>query len=146
MQKEQKDFVRINERIRLSPVRVIGTDGNQLGIMPTRQALAEAQRLELDLVEIVPHARPPVCRIMDYGKYRFEQGKKEKEAKSKQKVGELKEIRCRPAIGAADLETKVRAIQKFLESDHIGAVHHAIRKVGGERKSGCANARDHSNG
>lgn len=115
MKKDHKDFVRINERIRFSPVRVIGSDGQQIGILPTRQALAMAQEQALDLVEIAPQARPPVCRIMDYGKFKYEQSIKDKEAKQKQKASQTKEIRFRPSIGENDVETKLRQIQKFLE-------------------------------
>lgn len=118
MSKDQKDFVRINERIRFSPVRVIGQEGNQLGILPTRQALEIARQQSLDLVEIAPQARPPVCRIMDYGKYKYEQGIKQKEAKQKQKSVQMKEIRFRPNTGVGDIDTKRRAIQKFLEEGH----------------------------
>ena len=111
----RKDTVRVNERIRFSPVRVIGADGAQIGIIPTRQALDMALRLGLDLVEVAPQARPPVCRILDYGKFKYEQGIKEKEAKQRQKP--LKEMRFRPATAQADVETKCRAIQKFLADE-----------------------------
>ena len=128
MRTDQKDFLRVNERIHFSPIRLIGSDGAQIGVLPTKQALAMAREQSLDLIEIAPDARPPVCRIMDYGKYKFEQKKKEKEVRAKQKVVSFKEIRCRPSIGAADLDTKLRAIQKFLEDGHKVRVRIEFKK------------------
>ena len=87
---------RINDRIRVKEVRVVGPDGVQLGILPIQEALEKAQAVSLDLVEVAPMAKPPVCRIMDYGKYRYEESKKAKEAKKKQVVIQLKEIKMRP--------------------------------------------------
>ncbi len=105
----------INEQIRDKEVRVIGVNGEQLGIMPTREALKLAEEAELDLVKIAPTAKPPVCKIVDYGKYRYELARKEKEAKKKQKIVEIKEIRLSPNIDTNDLNTKVNAARKFLE-------------------------------
>ncbi len=105
----------INEQIRDKEVRVIGVDGEQLGIMPTREALKLAEEAELDLVKIAPTAKPPVCKIVDYGKYRYELARKEKEAKKKQKIVEIKEIRLSPNIDTNDLNTKINAARKFLE-------------------------------
>lgn len=104
----------INEEIRDKEVRVIGEAGQQLGIMSAREALALAQEADLDLVKIAPNAQPPVCRIVDYGKFRYEQIRKEKEAKKKQKVTEVKEIRLSPNIDTNDLNTKISAARKFL--------------------------------
>ena len=105
----------INEEIRDKEIRLIGQNGEQLGIMSARQALEMAEEQELDLVKIAPTAKPPVCKIMDYGKYRFEQSKREKEAKKNQHVVEVKEIRMSPGIGDNDFNTKLRAGQKFLK-------------------------------
>ncbi len=105
----------INEQIRDREVRVIGEEGQQLGIMSSREALALAQEAELDLVKIAPTANPPVCRIVDYGKFKYEQLRKEKEARKKQHQVEIKEIRISPNIDTNDLNTKVGAARKFLE-------------------------------
>jgi translation initiation factor IF-3 len=94
---------------------VIDPDGNQIGVMPVPQALAAAQEFGLDLVEVSPNARPPVCKIMDYGRYRYEQTKKQQEAKKKQATFQLKEIKVRPKTGEHDLQTKLGHIRKFLE-------------------------------
>lgn len=104
----------INEEIRDKEVRVIGADGAQLGIMSSAAALEIAEGKDLDLVKIAPGSNPPVCKIMDYGKFRFEQLKKEKEAKKNQKVVEVKEIRMSPSIDTNDFNTKVKNAQKFL--------------------------------
>ena len=106
--------LRINEEIRIREVRVTSASGEQLGIMATRDALHMAEEQHLDLVEVAPKAKPPVCRIMDFGKYRYEQQKRDKEAKKKQKVIEIKEIRLSPNIDSNDLNTKVSAARKFL--------------------------------
>ena len=95
--------------------RLIDADGTQLGIMATKDALRIAQEKELDLINIAPQAKPPVCKILDYGKYRFEQAKREKEAKKKQKVIEVKEVRLSPNIEDHDMETKARMAVKFLQ-------------------------------
>ena len=104
----------INEQIRDREVRLIGENGEQLGIMSAKEAMKLAEEAELDLVKIAPTAKPPVCKIIDYGKYRYEMARKEKEAKKKQKVVELKEIRLSPNIDSNDLNTKMNAAKKFL--------------------------------
>ena len=104
----------LNEEIREPEVRLISEEGEQLGVMPSEQALQIAEERELDLVLISPQAKPPVCRIMDYGKYRFEQTKKEKEARKNQRIIEVKEIRMSPGIGDNDFNTKLKNGQKFL--------------------------------
>ena len=104
----------INEQIRDREVRLIGQDGEQLGVMPITEAMKLAREAELDLVKIAPTAKPPVCKILDYGKFRYEQARKEKEAKKKQKVIDVKEIRLSPNIDTNDLNTKVNAAKKFL--------------------------------
>lgn len=104
----------INEQIRDKEVRVIGEDGEQLGIMSAKEALALADEAGVDLVKIAPTAKPPVCRIVDYGKYKYEQTRKEKDKKKNQKVVEVKEIRLSPNIDTNDLNTKVNAAKKFL--------------------------------
>ena len=105
----------LNEEIRDKEVRLIDSDGSQLGILPIKEAMAIADQKNLDLVKIAPQAVPPVCRIMDYGKYRFEQLKKEKEAKKNQHVIEIKEIRLSPNIDTHDFDVKVRNAQRFLK-------------------------------
>ena len=104
----------INEQIRDREVRVIGEDGEQLGIMSPRDAMKLAEEAGVDLVKIAPTAKPPVCKIVDYGKFKYEQTRKEKEAKKKQKVIDVKEIRLSPNIDTNDLNTKVNAARKFL--------------------------------
>ncbi len=104
----------INEEIRDREVRLIGADGAQLGVMSAREAQARADEAGLDLVKISPTATPPVCKLMDYGKYRFEQAKREKEAKKNQHVVEIKEVRMSPGIDIGDFNTKLRNAQKFL--------------------------------
>ena len=104
----------INEEILDSQVRLIGAEGEQLGIMSSAEALKIAEERELDLVKIAPGSNPPVCKIMDYGKFRFEQTKKEKEAKKNQRVIEIKEIRMSPGIDTNDFNTKLKNGQKFL--------------------------------
>ena len=111
-----KDQHQVNGEIRDQEVRVIGSDGNQLGIMSAREALRLAEDSDLDLVKISPTARPPVCKIMDYGKFRFEQGKKEKESRRNQKMVEIKEVRLSMTIDTGDLNVKSRQAQKFLEA------------------------------
>ena len=106
----------INEQIRDKEIRLIGESGEQLGIMSSREALKLAEEAGLDLVKIAPTAKPPVCKIVDYGKYRYELARKEKDAKRKQKVIEVKEIRMSPNIDTNDLNTKVGAARKFLEN------------------------------
>ena len=104
----------INEQIRDKEVRLIGADGEQLGIMSAREAYKLAQEAELDLVEIAPGAKPPECKIIVYGKYRYELARKEKEAKKKQRTIEIKEIRMSPNIDTNDMNTKVTAAKKFI--------------------------------
>ena len=104
----------INEQIRDKEVRVIGEDGEQLGIMSVKEALALAEEAGVDLIKIAPTAKPPVCKIADYGKYKYDQMRREKEAKKKQKVVEVKEIRLSPNIDTNDLNTKANSARKFL--------------------------------
>ena len=103
----------INGQIRDKEVRVIAENGDQLGVMPVKEAMKLAQEAELDLVKIAPKAQPPVCKIIDYGKYRYELARKEKEARKKQKTVELKEVRLSPNIDTNDLNTKMNAARKF---------------------------------
>jgi translation initiation factor IF-3 len=107
--------VRVNRQIRISPVRVIGPDGAQLGIMDLEAAFTQADSHGLDLVEVAATARPPVVRIMDYGKFKFEQAKQARLAKKKQHVIELKEVKYRPGIDDHDFDTKTRHARRFLE-------------------------------
>ncbi len=104
----------INGQIRDKEVRVIGENGDQLGILPIKEAMRLAQEAELDLVKIAPKAQPPVCKIIDYGKYRYELARKEKEAKKKQKTVEVKEVRLSPNIDTNDLNTKMNNAKKFI--------------------------------
>ncbi len=104
----------INEQIRDKEVRVIGENGEQLGVMPIREAMRLADEAGVDLVKIAPTAKPPVCKIVDYGKFRYEQARKEKEARKKQKIIEIKEIRLSPNIDSNDLNTKINAARKFI--------------------------------
>jgi len=105
----------VNGQVRFREVRLIGTDGEQLGIMSSQDAQKIADEAELDLVCISPMAKPPVCKIIDYGKYRYEMIRRDKEAKKKQKIVELKEVRLSPNIDTNDLATKTNAARKFLE-------------------------------
>ncbi len=109
-----KDQTQVNEKIRARELRVIGQNGDQLGIKSKQDALEMAERLNLDVVIVAPNAKPPVARIMDYGKYKFEQQKKEKEMKKKQKVINIKEIRLSPTIEEHDFNTKLKNGRKFL--------------------------------
>ena len=104
----------INGQIRDKEVRVIAENGDQLGVMPVKEAMKLAQEAELDLVKIAPKAQPPVCKIIDYGKYRYEMARKEKEARKKQKTVEIKEVRLSPNIESNDLNTKINAARKFI--------------------------------
>ena len=106
----------INEQIRDREIRLIGEDGEQLGIMSARDAMKLAREANLALVKIAPTAKPPVCKIIDYGKYRYEQARKEKEARKKQKTIEVKEVRLSPNIDTNDLNTKVNQARKFVSS------------------------------
>jgi translation initiation factor IF-3 len=105
----------INEQIRDKEVRLVGEDGEQLGVMSAKDAMKLAKEAELDLVKIAPTAKPPVCKIIDYGKYRYELARKEKEAKKKQKTIDIKEVRLSPNIEENDLKTKISAARKFIE-------------------------------
>ena len=104
---------RINEQIRITPVRVIGADGAQLGILPTDEAIRQARAAELDLVEVAPGERPPVCRIMDYGKFKYQQKKRQHKSHAHQM--KIKEIRVRPKTGENDIQVKVSKAREFLE-------------------------------
>lgn len=104
----------INEQIKDKEIRVIDSNGEQIGIMPIKKALKLAQEKQLDLVKVAPQAKPPVCRIMDYGKYKYEQSKKEKEARKKQKIINIKEIRMSPKIEEHDFQVRVRNAQRFI--------------------------------
>ena len=107
--------VRINERIRLSPVRLVDDEGNQVGVVPVDEALKLAREKGLDLVEVAANSRPIVCKIMDYGRFRYEQEKKAREAKKQQHAVEVKEVKDRPNINIHDFDTKTRRARKFLE-------------------------------
>jgi translation initiation factor IF-3 len=117
-QKQQR--VRINEQIRVPEVRLIGPDGEQIGIMPVREALAQAGEAHLDLVEVAPQANPPVCRIMDYGKFKYQQSKKQAEARRRQTTIQVKEIKVRPKIEEHDMGFKLKNSRRFLsEGDKV---------------------------
>lgn len=105
----------INEQIRDKEIRLIGADGEQLGLMSAKDAMKFAREANLDLVKIAPTAKPPVCKIIDYGKYRYEMARREKEAKKKQKVIEVKEVRLSPNIDTNDLNTKMNNARKFIQ-------------------------------
>ncbi len=115
MRRDRGDELRTNRRIRVPEVRLIDEEGNQLGVLPTHEAMRKAEDAGLDLVEISPMARPPVCKIMDYGKYKYEQAKKKHEQKKKQVVVQIKEIKMRPATDEHDFQTKLRHIKGFLD-------------------------------
>jgi len=110
-----KKFIRVNERIRVPEVRVIGPDGGQLGVLSVQKAMEIADQNELDLVEVAPQASPPVCRIIDFSKFKYDQEKKEREAKKHHKHGKVKEIRLKPNINEHDYQTKVKQAISFLE-------------------------------
>ena len=110
-----KQDLRTNEAIRTREVRLVGSDGEQHGIVPTLEALKMAREKGLDLVEVAPQAKPPVCKLLDYGKYKFEQEKNARESRKKQKLLKLKEVRMQPKIESHDLEFKTKHIQEFLE-------------------------------
>lgn len=107
--------LQVNEQIRDREVRLIGSDGEQLGVMSTREALQKAYDEGMDLAKVAPNAKPPVCRILDYGKYKYEMAKKEKEARKNQKVINIKEVRLSPHIETHDLEVKARQANQFLK-------------------------------
>ena len=116
MQGNIADIVRINEKIRADQVRLIGPEGEQVGIVDIREALNYADRLNLDLVEVAPMATPPVCKVMDYGKYRYEQEQKAKEARKRQTTISIKEIKLRPKIDDHDFATKKGHVERFLKN------------------------------
>ncbi len=116
MQGNIADIVRINEKIRADQVRLIGPEGEQVGIVDIREALSYADRLNLDLVEVAPMATPPVCKVMDYGKYRYEQEQKAKEARKRQTTISIKEIKLRPKIDDHDFATKKGHVERFLKN------------------------------
>jgi translation initiation factor IF-3 len=107
---------RINERIRAPEIRLIGADGENVGVVTPERALTMAEEAGLDLVEISPNATPPVCKIMDFGKFKYETQKKEAEARKKQKIIEIKEVKFRPGTDTHDYDVKMRSVQKFLEN------------------------------
>jgi translation initiation factor IF-3 len=109
-----KDGPRINQEILAKEVRLVDPEGEMLGVMTKQDAILKAQQSGLDLVEISPHAEPPVCKIMDFGKFKYEQQKKKNEAKKKQKIIEVKEVQLRPMIDTHDLDVKCKAIERFL--------------------------------
>ena len=111
----ERDSTRINERIRVPEVRVIGDDGTQIGVMRTDEALRYAQERDLDLVEVAPEARPPVCRVLDYSKYKYEQSQKQKAARKHQQQITIREIKFRPKIAEQDYATKKRHVERFLK-------------------------------
>jgi translation initiation factor IF-3 len=113
----ERDETRTNERIRVPQVRLIGEDGNQIGVIDTPQALRYAQERDLDLVEVAPEARPPVCRVLDYSKYKYEQEQKAKQARRHQKQVNVREIKLRPKIADNDYETKKNHVVRFLRGD-----------------------------
>jgi len=116
---QQRGFqIRVNHRIRVPEVRVIGADGNQLGVLQTHEAMRMALEQGLDLVEVNPKADPPVCKILDFGKYKYEEKKKTAEAKRKQTVVEIKEIKIRPKTDDHDVDFKIKAARRFLEAGH----------------------------
>ncbi len=118
IQKQQR--VRINEQIRVPEVRLIGPDGEQVGVMATREALSQAAEAHLDLVEVAPQASPPVCRIMDYGKFKYQQSKKQQEARRRQTIIQVKEIKVRPKIEEHDMGFKLKNTRRFLsEGDKV---------------------------
>jgi translation initiation factor IF-3 len=108
----------LNDRIRSPQVRLVGPDGDQIGVVPTQEALQRARELDLDLVEVAPQAQPPVCRIMDYGKFKYERDIRQKEARRKQARTELKEIKFRPKIDAHDYATKKGHVDRFVRGGH----------------------------
>jgi translation initiation factor IF-3 len=112
--KKQQDTTNVNNQIRAEEVRIIGSDGEQIGVLPIEEALERAEERGMDLVEVSPNAKPPVCKIMDYGKFKYQRTKQLQEAKKKQKGYQIKEIKVRPKTEAHDLETKVKNIERFI--------------------------------
>ncbi|MCW8090628.1 translation initiation factor IF-3 [Alteromonas sp. ASW11-130] len=113
--KAQGDKARINDEIKVNEVRLIGVEGEQIGVVPITDALKKAEEVNLDLVEISPNAEPPVCKVMDYGKFLFEKSKAQKEQKKKQKQIQVKEIKFRPGTDEGDYQVKLRNLRRFLE-------------------------------
>ena len=128
MNKENSKEYRVNSQIRVSPIVVIGHDGRNMGSMPTHRAVEIAAAVGLDLVEISPNSRPPVCRVMDFGKFKFDQKVKDKKQRRKQKQSQVKEVRLSPSIQDHDLETKLKAAVKFLEQGHRVSVKLEFRR------------------
>ncbi|MBF0246593.1 MAG: translation initiation factor IF-3 [Alphaproteobacteria bacterium] len=128
--KPTNDGPRVNDEITATEVRVVGPDGDMIGVKPTKEAIAIAEEHGLDLVEVSPNAEPPVCKILDFGKYKYEEQKKRNEQKKKQKVIAIKEIKMRPGIDIHDYEVKMKAARKFLE--HGDKVKVTIRFRGRE--------------
>ena len=114
-QTPSRDGPRVNEQINTDPVRVVGADGEMVGVIPLKQGLQMALEAGLDLVEVSPNADPPVCKVLDYGKYKYEAQKKANEARKKQKVIEVKEIKMRPGIDEHDYQVKMRSVRRFLD-------------------------------
>ncbi len=112
----ERDTTRVNERIRVPEVRLIGDDGNQIGVLKTSEALKYAQDRDLDLVEVAPDARPPVCRVLDYSKYKYEQAQKQKQARKHQQQIVVREIKFRPKIAQHDYDTKKGHVERFLKA------------------------------
>jgi translation initiation factor IF-3 len=133
---------RINEMINISPIRLIDEDGAQLGIVSRDEALKMAQERELDLVEIVPQSKPPVCKIIDWGKYQYQQSKKDQLSKTKQKKVDIKGIRIRPATGENDLTFKANQAKKFLEKGNKVKIEIVLR---GREKAFVQQARENLN-
>jgi translation initiation factor IF-3 len=120
MNKPKSDEPRVGRQIIADKIRLIGADGEMLGVVTVREGLRAAEEVGLDLVEISPAAEPPVCKVLDYGKYKYQVQKKAQEAKKKQKIIQIKEIKLRPAIDPHDLEIKLKAVMKFLgEGDKV---------------------------
>lgn len=115
MNKPKSDEPRVGRQIIADKIRLIGADGEMIGVVTVREGLRAAEEAGLDLVEISPGAEPPVCKVLDYGKFKYQVQKKQQEAKKKQKIIQIKEIKLRPAIDPHDLEIKLRAVQKFLD-------------------------------
>jgi translation initiation factor IF-3 len=128
MERQTQPKVRINEMIRISPVRLIDENGAQVGVVPVEEALQSARERGLDLVEVAANARPIVCRIMDYGRYRYEQQKKAQAARKKQHQVEIKQIKYRPAIDEHDFDTKTAKVIRFLDQGHKVRVTVMFRK------------------
>ena len=130
--------LQINEQIRDKELRVVDSDGTQLGIMPLKQALELAEQRDLDLVKIAPQAKPPVCKIIDYGKFRFEQSKREKEQRKNQRIVEIKEVRLSLNIDTHDFETKKNHALRFIaEGNKVKASHPLPRQRDGPPRAGA---------